>query len=59
MLAINGTPHEVWVMHGAEPALQWAGVELNGSLLLLEHNGPEPEFEAILARLGALQKLGR
>jgi hypothetical protein len=58
-LSIRGMPHEVWVMHGTEPERQWAGVELNGSLFLLEHNGPEPEFEAILAKLGALQTLAR
>jgi hypothetical protein len=58
-LTINGTPHDGWVMHGTEPSLQWAGVELNGSLFLLEHNGPEAELEAILAGLGALQKVER
>ncbi len=58
-LRIGGTEHDVWVMRAEDASRQWAAVEIDGSLLFLQHGGPADELDAILMNLGGLQKVAR
>jgi hypothetical protein len=53
----QAAPVEVWVMYEEAPGQQWAVFERGGSLLFLNHVGPEDELNAILRAIPQLQRI--